>query len=448
MDPAVKLHTNGRHKCGRNAEVDGDLFKYKGGKGGSVGVVKILEPISPMLNYFEYLIVDKGRKTALGIGVGAQSYSSSSMPGWDNNAIGYHADDGRLFHQDGYGREFGPLCTTGDRMGCGVEFSSDATRYVNVFFTKNGQLVGEPVRMERPAFGLYPLIGLHSEGEKVRYLGHWRRVSAIGDVAEPMETRQEPSNYWLRSNGVAFLDNPMMLEYAGDGLNRQDVGIAQALHRITPTNHYFELTILDAGKEGWIAIGLAKKTYILTKHPGWCNGSVGYHADNGHLYKERGMGDPFGPTCTTGDTMGCGIRFPLHNKAEKEKEEEEEEEDEDSDSSVVDQLFEHNLLFGMEDDYDDLLFDGEDLGFGIRRPVFGRGLFAGGRRRRLMEHVRQKENRESDTKTRKKCTVYFTKNGAVVGETECTLPKSGFYPVVAMLSDGEKIRVDLRPLSG
>ena len=64
------------------------------------------------------------------------------MPGWDQNSHGYHADDGNFFNGSGMGTEFGPTCTDGDRMGCGVDFSTDhSSSYVNVFFTKNGKQV-------------------------------------------------------------------------------------------------------------------------------------------------------------------------------------------------------------------------------------------------------------------------------------------------------------------
>lgn len=34
--------------------------------------------------------------------------------------------------------------------------------------------------------------------------------------------------------------------------------------------------------------------------PGWSEGGIGYHADDGHLYQERGVGNQFGPPCTEG----------------------------------------------------------------------------------------------------------------------------------------------------
>ena len=54
------------------------------------------------------------------------------------------------------GTVFGPPCTDGDRMGCGVDFSTDrSSGYVNVFFTKNGKQVrkGEE-RQERGGGGM------------------------------------------------------------------------------------------------------------------------------------------------------------------------------------------------------------------------------------------------------------------------------------------------------
>lgn len=44
--------------------------------------------------------------------------------------------------------------------------------------------------------------------------------------------------------------------------------------------------------------------------------------------------------------------------------------------------------------------------------------------------------------------IYFTRNGKVIGKKEVRIPKGGFYPTIGMMSCQEKVRVDLRPLSG
>lgn len=44
--------------------------------------------------------------------------------------------------------------------------------------------------------------------------------------------------------------------------------------------------------------------------------------------------------------------------------------------------------------------------------------------------------------------VFFTRNGKLMGRREMLVPAGGLYPTVGMLSSGEKVKVDLQPLSG
>lgn len=432
--PGIKLHTKNRIVPGPSAKVEDDVISFS--SGGSVALVKILEPVSPMLNYFEYEILNRGGECAIGIGVGALNYPQGRMPGWNKDSIGYHADDGKLFHERGFGANFGPTCTTGDKMGCGIDYDTDVGfNYVRIFFTKNGKQIGQPQKMKRPVHGLYPMFGLHSEGEKIRYLGHWHLSPE--NLQEVMQQNISPSSHWIRANGIKFLEDGLTLEYASEGGNIQDVAIAQANFPINSTNHYFELEILDAGVGGSIAIGLAKLTYPLHRHPGWNPGAVGYHADDGKMFKERGVGMDFGPTCTTGDIMGCGVRFTTLD-------DDFDDNDSESDTSIPDEslgrgAFLHPALYysDSDEDYEGDIFGGPPPLFGLRPP---RGF------PRLEPPIQQKS--PNVTKDGKKITVYFTKNGEELGDTECTVPSGGFYPVVAMLSRGEKIKVNLYPLSG
>ena len=251
-----------------------------------------------------------------------------------------------------------------------------------------------------------------------------------------MELDLSPSTYWLRSNGIRFMDDGLSLEYAGEGGNVQDVGIAQANFQISPTNHFFELEILDAGAIGAIAIGLAKTTYPLNRHPGWNPGAVGYHADDGKMFKEKGMGEAFGPTCTTGDTMGCGVRFS--NTSDYSGYYDDDDYESGSDTSLPEELNERN--------YDDYTSDEDDEDyFGGPPPGGILGAIRGGFPAPIAHSVSKERNKREDQKT---MTVYFTKNGEEIGETECPVPTGGFYPVVAMLSSGERIKVNLNPLTG
>ena len=62
----MKVHTNGRVQHEASTGIDGDYFYFKEG---STGIIKILEPMNPQLNYYEYLIVNRGQEASIGIGV-------------------------------------------------------------------------------------------------------------------------------------------------------------------------------------------------------------------------------------------------------------------------------------------------------------------------------------------------------------------------------------------
>jgi Ran-binding protein 9/10 len=92
------------------------------------------------------------------------------QPGWRTGSWGYHGDDGRLFHDSTWGRPFGPTFTTDDVIGCGLDF-----RRRLIFYTKNGKLLDAAARnlsfkppLEPEEDDVYPLIGLHSDEERVR----------------------------------------------------------------------------------------------------------------------------------------------------------------------------------------------------------------------------------------------------------------------------------------
>ena len=148
--------------------------------------VAVLEaPMSSKWNYFEIQILNGGTSRELGIGLGPSCYNLTSMPGWDIGSIGYHADDGSLFHSTPIGRIFGLDCHLKDTMGCGVDYSSQKHGHVTVWFTRNGTLAGPPEKFPLPKDGLYPLIGLSTLNESVLYTGHscvpppYREVLAV-----------------------------------------------------------------------------------------------------------------------------------------------------------------------------------------------------------------------------------------------------------------------------
>jgi hypothetical protein len=363
--------------------------------------------LSPENSYFEVEILDMGIIGAIGIGLVPQRYPLDRQPGWNADSVAYHADDGKLFKANGMGRAFGPKCRAGDKVGCGVKFEQvreedAAKQMVPVFFTRNGKEVGT-VMAPLPPEGLYPSVGMHSEGEEVRINleAEWEHSDVILMSIDNCEEE------WARLHDVRL--NGQLLEYTGRGKSILDVGLAQSRHPLDTTNHYFEIEVIDPGENCYIAIGLARRDYPRHRHPGWNKGSIAYHADDGKIFIGSGVGDPFGPRCHKGDIMGCGILFPRDYNSEA-----------DSDGS-------HDLSPDHLEDAIDYL-ELEDYHSSESED----------------EEWWERPYAENGTKVQ----VFFTRNGKTIGRREIRIPKGGFFPTVGMLSSDEKVRVDLRPLTG
>ena len=156
--------------------------------------------------------------------------------------------------------------------------------------------------------------------------------------------------------------------------------------------------------------------------------------------------------------MGCGVQFSTtesdsHSSSNavgataQPSDESDSSSDDDSPEYEMDvsQFYDDLLDYysgSSEEDYydsDEDLFGGDpEFRFGLRPARLAPKPLA-----QPKPNSKQKSNRSERT-----CLVYFTKNGERVGDAECVVPKGGFYPVVAMLSQGERVRVNFDPISG
>lgn len=236
---------------------------------------------------------------------------------------------------------------------------------------------------------------MHSLGEEVAVDLGAELVLEEDESAMMVDGHEED---WSRLYDVRV--SGALLEYVGKGKSIMDVGLAQARLPLTTRCHYYEVEIIDAGEKCYIALGLARRDYPKNRHPGWSRGSVAYHADDGKLFQGSGVGDVFGPRCFKGDVMGCGIMFPRDFILQSEVDREDPEP----------ALNVQNLLYLNE------------------------------------EEEEEEEVEQGHQLTR--VTVFFTRNGKLMGRREMVLPPGGLYPTVGMLSCGEKVKVDLHPLSG
>ncbi|KAG2180488.1 hypothetical protein INT44_003492 [Umbelopsis vinacea] len=113
--------------------------------------------------YFEIEIVSKGRDGYISIGFCDADASMDKLPGWEVNSYGLHANDGNCYNGVTKGQSYGPTFSTGDVVGCGINFGSK-----NAFFTKNGVYLGTAFSNVNPTVPLYPCVGLRTPGEHIR----------------------------------------------------------------------------------------------------------------------------------------------------------------------------------------------------------------------------------------------------------------------------------------
>ncbi|RCI00445.1 hypothetical protein CU098_011082, partial [Rhizopus stolonifer] len=112
--------------------------------------------------YFEMRVISKGDDGYIGIGFCAATNKLERLPGWDPDSWGYHGDDGHSFAGSGTGKNYGPCFSTGDVIGCGVNFADSSA-----FYTKNGKFLGYAFTKMNLSKDIFPAIGLRTPGEQV-----------------------------------------------------------------------------------------------------------------------------------------------------------------------------------------------------------------------------------------------------------------------------------------
>eukprot|EP00123_Amoebidium_parasiticum_P004318 comp15596_c0_seq1/m.12712 comp15596_c0_seq1/g.12712 ORF comp15596_c0_seq1/g.12712 comp15596_c0_seq1/m.12712 type:complete len:495 (-) comp15596_c0_seq1:53-1537(-) len=136
--------------------------KYIGpGKSDSdAAAVRANNPIPPSCGvyYYEVTITSKGRDGYIGIGLSDKTVKLDRLPGWEKNSYGYHGDDGHSFKCSGQGQAYGPTFTTGDVIGCCINFVDQTC-----FYTKNG--VHQGIAFTGLKGALYPSVGMRTPQE-------------------------------------------------------------------------------------------------------------------------------------------------------------------------------------------------------------------------------------------------------------------------------------------
>ena len=114
-----------------------------------------------------------------------------------------------------------------------------------------------------------------------------------------------------KANFITLSENNLKVHYKGVGKGHKDAAAVRATHPI-PNGcllYYYEIKIISKGRDGYMGIGLAAQGVNMQRLPGWDKQSYGYHGDDGHSFNSSGTGQPYGPTFTTGDIIGCGYNL-------------------------------------------------------------------------------------------------------------------------------------------
>ncbi|XP_055626238.1 ran-binding protein 9 [Toxorhynchites rutilus septentrionalis] len=111
---------------------------------------------------------------------------------------------------------------------------------------------------------------------------------------------------------IGLTQNNLRVHYKGIGKSHTDAASARTPYPIPSACglYYFEVKIISKGRDGYMGIGLTAHTHFkMNRLPGWDKQSYGYHGDDGNSFCSSGNGQPYGPTFTTGDIIGCGVNL-------------------------------------------------------------------------------------------------------------------------------------------
>ncbi|GJJ13868.1 hypothetical protein Clacol_008125 [Clathrus columnatus] len=154
--PSLSVSVDGRDLTFHGSMLSGD-------KDAAAARTNCCIPPACGVYYYEIKILNKGQKGHIGIGFGVRTVKLSKLPGLDKKSWGYHGEDGFSFASEGEGSVYGPKFTTGDVVGCGIDFSTG-----QAFFTNNGRLIGPVFNNLTSAGELYPTVGLRTPNESIR----------------------------------------------------------------------------------------------------------------------------------------------------------------------------------------------------------------------------------------------------------------------------------------
>ncbi|XP_058493316.1 ran-binding protein 9 isoform X2 [Solea solea] len=135
-----------------------------------------------------------------------------------------------------------------------------------------------------------------------------RLYPAVNESETPLPRSWSPKD---KFSYIGLSQNNLRVHYKGHGKTPKDAASVRATHPIPAACgvYYFEVKIISKGRDGYMGIGLSAQGVNMNRLPGWDKHSYGYHGDDGHSFCSSGTGQPYGPTFTTGDVIGCCVNL-------------------------------------------------------------------------------------------------------------------------------------------
>ncbi|XP_076151510.1 ran-binding protein 9 isoform X1 [Alosa pseudoharengus] len=135
-----------------------------------------------------------------------------------------------------------------------------------------------------------------------------RLYPAVNEQETPLPKSWSPKD---KFSYIGLSQNNLRVHYKGHGKTPKDAASVRATHPIPAACgvYYFEVKIISKGRDGYMGIGLSAQGVNMNRLPGWDKHSYGYHGDDGHSFCSSGTGQPYGPTFTTGDVIGCCVNL-------------------------------------------------------------------------------------------------------------------------------------------
>ncbi|CAL1535024.1 unnamed protein product, partial [Lymnaea stagnalis] len=154
------------------------------------------------------------------------------------------------------------------------------------YMSQNGVELKDKFVSAKPHIGMYPMVAVIGKN-----IGDIRFLNMACPSGDLMDHWKEMKQYWTPSfKHNVLCDDKGIVSYQDSYEHSGERGIILCQETITREHNTFTIKVVDTGSSGVISMGLGPEDYETNRHPGWNNGSIGFHGDDGMVYVQSGSG--------------------------------------------------------------------------------------------------------------------------------------------------------------